>query len=376
MNRIVIIGNGFDLAHGLSSRYEDFVLHLINKVIEDLNNQEEQSTLFQQLFVIKKNPIGQLIFNPFKSIDEIKNDSRIFKIPFFSFLNDNYRNTERWTTLHTISITFNSKLFYDLFSKKNWTDVEKGYFDLLAKIFKYHNDEIADCENFIKLNQDFEKIKSLFIEYISKINIEPKCIEKKLNFHLDKCFETEDIYGQLNPSGRARQVLRRFENKQLEKVILVNFNYTNILNHYIKNHLVEKTIIQIHGETYKPKSIVFGYGDEMTEYYKKLEDLDSEEVLKHFKSHYYHSNNSYANLLYEVESHEFDVVVFGHSLGLSDRLLLNTIFENSNCKAIHLFHSGSENHFKKRIALSRHFDNKKEFRKKLIEEIDYLKIER
>ena len=25
MNRIIIIGNGFDLAHGLATRYEDFI---------------------------------------------------------------------------------------------------------------------------------------------------------------------------------------------------------------------------------------------------------------------------------------------------------------------------------------------------------------
>ncbi|SFO66063.1 AbiH family protein [Prevotella sp. tf2-5] len=25
MNRIVLIGNGFDLAHGLNTRYEDFI---------------------------------------------------------------------------------------------------------------------------------------------------------------------------------------------------------------------------------------------------------------------------------------------------------------------------------------------------------------
>lgn len=36
------------------------------------------------------------------------------------------------------------------------------------------------------------------------------------------------------------------------------------------------------------------------------------------KSHYYHFNDAYSKLLYEIENFEYDVVVFGHSLGLSD----------------------------------------------------------
>ena len=33
MNRIILVGNGFDLAHGLKSSYKDFVLDLIKQKI-------------------------------------------------------------------------------------------------------------------------------------------------------------------------------------------------------------------------------------------------------------------------------------------------------------------------------------------------------
>lgn len=376
MNRLVIIGNGFDLAHGLPSRYEDFLLYLVNKSIEDLNKQEQCSTLYIQLFDLKKNDFNKPVIGSYESIEAIWNDSTVFKTKSFSFLDKDQKNQENWTKNHTFSITFKSKLFHDLFANKNWTDVEKTYFDILLQIFKNRNERTSTSGDLQKLNSDFEEIKRLFIGYITTVNSKPRNFDSKLRNNFFKCLHYDNIYDYINAPGRAIQILSQFEDSKLEKITIVNFNYTNSIHLYVRDFSNTLDLIHIHGRTDKPDSIVFGYGDEMTDYYKQLENLDDEGVLKHFKSHYYHSNNSYAKLLYEVENHEFDVVVFGHSLGLSDRLLLNTIFENSNCKAIHLYHSGSENHFKKRIALSRHFDNKKDFRKKLVEELEYLKIER
>lgn len=380
MNRIVIIGNGFDLAHGLPSRYEDFLLSLINKSVLDLKNLKLTSEIYQNLFILNRNPHkNELEVDKFDSIEEIKNNSFIIKSPNYSFTYNHYKTeTINWTSKDLFSLQFNSKLFHDLFENKNWTDVEKTYFDLLLQILKKHKEEISTSNDLKKLNSDFEEIKRLFIEYIKIVTLKKRKFSTNLSYSFNKCLFKENIYDYIHPIGRADQLLKQFKNQESEKIIIVNFNYTDIIETYVNSSYSSNNleIINIHGKIDKPESVIFGYGDEMTGYYKQLENLDDENVLKHFKSHYYHANNSYAKLLYEVENHEFDVMVFGHSLGLSDRLLLNTIFENSNCIAIHLFHSGSENHFKKRIALSRHFDNKKEFRKKLVEKLEYLKIER
>jgi hypothetical protein len=36
MNRLIIIGNGFDLAHGLKTSYHDFILDRLLAALEDL----------------------------------------------------------------------------------------------------------------------------------------------------------------------------------------------------------------------------------------------------------------------------------------------------------------------------------------------------
>ena len=38
MNRIILIGNGFDLAHGLKTSYDDFVSELWKEIYHDIKN--------------------------------------------------------------------------------------------------------------------------------------------------------------------------------------------------------------------------------------------------------------------------------------------------------------------------------------------------
>lgn len=42
MNRIIIVGNGFDLAHGVKTSYKDFIEWYFGKVIENLKIEKEK----------------------------------------------------------------------------------------------------------------------------------------------------------------------------------------------------------------------------------------------------------------------------------------------------------------------------------------------
>ena len=154
---------------------------------------------------------------------------------------------------------------------------------------------------------------------------------------------------------------------ELSQTYFLNFNYTKSLDFFINSFSPEAIHIQIHGNVDEPESIIFGYGDDSNEHYKSLENHDKKELLEHIKSFYYPSQKHYIDLMNIIESDDFDVIVLGHSLGLSDRVLLESIFEHENCKAIRLFHRGKKSHFEKLIALSRHFKNKQSMRKKIVE---------
>jgi hypothetical protein len=60
----------------------------------------------------------------------------------------------------------------------------------------------------------------------------------------------------------------------------------------------------------------------------------------------------------------------GHSCGLSDRTLLNTIFEHNNCRSIKVFYhkkeNGLDNYTEIIQNISRHFNKKKLMREKIV----------
>ena len=61
----------------------------------------------------------------------------------------------------------------------------------------------------------------------------------------------------------------------------------------------------------------------------------------------------------------------GHSCGLSDRTLLNTIFEHYYCRSIKVFYhqkeDGTDNYTEIIQNISRHFNDKKLMRTKIVE---------
>lgn len=57
MNRIILVGNGFDLAHGLKTKYEDFVLWYLKTWVEK-NNRGDVPKIGDKLIDVKlKNSI-------------------------------------------------------------------------------------------------------------------------------------------------------------------------------------------------------------------------------------------------------------------------------------------------------------------------------
>jgi hypothetical protein len=52
----------------------------------------------------------------------------------------------------------------------------------------------------------------------------------------------------------------------------------------------------------------------------------------------YALTSNYSKLISFIEQESFEVYILGHSCGLSDRVMLNTIFEHVHCKSINIFY--------------------------------------
>jgi hypothetical protein len=157
-------------------------------------------------------------------------------------------------------------------------------------------------------------------------------------------------------------------------ILLLNFNYTASLQRLLKSvedrykPKINYTVNHIHGKlNSNEEKIIFGYGDEMDENYQQIQDLNNNLYLENIKSFQYFRSPNYRELLRFVNSNEYQVCIYGHSCGLSDRVMLNEIFENKNCKSIKVYYYKDENDYtNKTMEISRHFKDNNSMRKKIV----------
>ena len=151
-------------------------------------------------------------------------------------------------------------------------------------------------------------------------------------------------------------------------IMLLNFNYTNTADMYLKN--LVSFVNHIHGTLEKPNNMIFGYGDELDDNFKKLLDSNENECLRNVKSIKYQESDNYRNILGFIESAPFQVCIMGHSCGNSDRTLLNTLFEHKNCISIKPYYyikeDGTDSYLELVQNISRNFTNMKLMRDRVV----------
>ena len=148
-----------------------------------------------------------------------------------------------------------------------------------------------------------------------------------------------------------------------DNIMLLSFNYTKTASLYIPEKEEYFTVNYIHGKLDNPESVIFGYGDELDEKYKQLQNLNDNECLKNVKSIKYLEADNYRKVLQFIESAPFQICIMGHSCGNSDRTLLNTIFEHENCISIKPYYhkrpNGSDDYIEIVQNISRNFKDPK-----------------
>ena len=340
INKLVIIGNGFDLAHGFKTSYNDFILWLLN---QRLTQQMKYEPYYEELFVIT--PDRRYVIETVSSVSD--------------FLS-RYKQETRYKSSFFESIINSSK-------EQNWVDIESEFYRLLITIYndgqgqkELYRHEIYRSQ-IEKLNADFEFIKNKLEEYLSTLSFDIRK-EKDINEDINDLFQRDFAVAYLK------------ENQNQKRICYLNFNYTNTIESYIHQD-TNHEINYIHGKlNIKENPLIFGYGDEVDSYYEKIENLNINEFLNNFKSFGYFKTKNYQNLLRFIDSEPYEIEILGHSCGLSDRVLLSTLFQHDNCQSIKIHYyqkSATEDDYTiKTQEISRHFHNKALMRKRIIDKKD------
>ncbi|UTW66425.1 hypothetical protein KFE94_17520 [bacterium SCSIO 12643] len=308
MNNLIIIGNGFDLAHGLKTSYWHFINYLFN---EELKNKEK----FPDLLVISDSN------RVYKSFDDWKKYSRSLDEPFGT---DNY---------------FFRKITNELITN-NWCDIETQYFLELLIVGELSKRIDPLYENPEKLNEDFEIVKKYLSEFLKQEQRKFKPIS----------------------------VFKEFFNSMVQQgdLMILNFNYTDSIKQYLKyvKNADRIQLVQIHGEIDSNRNpIIFGYAAN-NEDSRELLGLGNKEYLRNIKKHNYKRTNEENRLKDFLEKGDIEVSIIGHSCGLSDKLILNQIFNEPNVKTIRPYYYQSyEHHFETSVNIDRIMDNDENFKK-------------
>lgn len=421
MNRVIVIGNGFDKAHGLATGYRDFIdsywtdfsNHIFNGykrwiaeqygVINDPVPYEDEFVLFE---VFRNKHHGATALLKSQSGSSTYDEVRGFITALNDSNNKNYNGSVR--------LTFKNNFFEHISGRCsliNWVDIENEYYRQLKELLS-EDDAVIRNEKVRELNRDFDAVKRQLESYLTQVEneaqMEPfpsirKAFDSIINPDEVAYAKQKDIFDSITrqmeksdpTEGRwfrikvyadnllcrlkgepARHYVQKLKDDVFKKkhytpaqTLILNFNYTSTAKRLYVGKLYE--VVNIHGELGNERNpIIFGYGDELDDDYKRIEKLQDNDFLENIKSVRYHETSNYRRLLGFIESEPYQVITMGHSCGNSDRTLLNTLFEHPNCISVKVYYhqqeDGTDDYSQLIRNLSRNFNDKAAMRDKVV----------
>ena len=360
---ILIIGNGFDLANGMKTRYSDFLKFAI-----------------RIKYILEKKDIDE----------ELKCDKKIEKILEKNC--ENVRNNifERRDLLETL---FLNNVWIDYFVKKTkcipdrWVDFEEEIGCVIHSIYDEKNFEdlrlpwtsgdMVDCIQ--KYCEEIGENKDISVEeekerYILILEEHLIRLEKALELYLREYVMQAGIECSV---PEVREILEK--NKDIQ---IISFNYTDTIEKYYG--INNRSIVYIHGRLgedteYKKTDLILGIDDKddrlihemiFLPFYKycrreikgashrtkklSLELMEHTETLLKAKRFYTENKvemdmieggdkdyqEVYAKYLQEFEDRnkKTNLYIFGHSLAVSDREYLMDFLTNEQIRTTVFFH--------------------------------------
>jgi predicted transcriptional regulator len=344
---ILVIGNGFDLAHGLPTRYTDF-LKFINVFLDYKKNCEDLDSDDQEKY---------------SYIDD--NDEERDYLFYFQKLFD--KNKKLYKELQEVInkntwLKFFIKIYYKrgTWQKERWIDFELEisqmiqYFDKFMDVIKEQaergNKEI-EIED--QLNQLLNNLSDIMKETVASIKSRLKneiCVLPEIDEDLKELEKQKHkLIKDLNKLIRCLEIyLSDFiNNSKIEYILpdikslpninkVLSFNYTNTYEKlYKKKYITE--IDYIHGKanrsnTIESNNMVLGI-DEYLPDDRKNKDVEFIAFKKYYQRIYKQTGCKYKEWVDEIKADKnknHSLTIFGHSLDITDKDILRDLILNDN----------------------------------------------
>lgn len=375
--KILIIGNGFDLAHGLPTKYIDFLEFCIRVDllwqygITDLNKVSSKRA-FKEMWIDKwemEDSIKDYIVNAFENrkFDGIPSQESV-KIEDEILL-------ELYELIHN-NIWF--RYFNDIHNKKrikgeNWIDFESEIRYVIQKIDETTDDLSADLAEIFQKMQEEEDVKfDSFVGFCVKRlgkNLLKECDISIREFRriafedLEKIIRALEIYldkfvDKIQVDNLVSEIV------SLKPDFVINFNYTNTYERLYDN----ATVFHIHGncDANRPveqNNMVLGideYWDKdkrdshtnftifkkFAQRIQKKTGIENHKYLNELNKHYEKNKERWAGNVDINTTHPDGisyVYIFGHSLDVTDKdILLEFVGAEFTSVIVYCYDKGTE----------------------------------
>ena len=325
---ILVIGNGFDLAHGLPTRYMDF-LEFIEEyfIYKEKGESQKQCSLY------------------FKKVEELK---EYFEI------------NELMTNNLWFYYFCDLKLHRLLEGKDNWIDFEKeisSVVQTLDKTIRFYNQR--ELDNF--LDEPIQKYLNR-LQYLLKQNqmnlptIKNKnsienleSLKQNLLKDLNRLIRCMEIYfiNYINEYSMHNVKSKEFI-KKLNINKILSFNYTNTFECVYGSHFTDITYDYIHGKAdvnhdLNSCNLVLGIDEYLDEDEKNI-NVEFIQFKKFFQRIYKGTGCLYKDWIkeYDIENSlvdELNLYFIGHSLDVTDKDILNELILHKSANATIYYHN-------------------------------------
>lgn len=342
---ILIVGNGFDLAHGFPTRYKDF-LKFINEVNEYCekfkftgkcisDDDKKDKDYFDFLIDLD----GKDDFEYINNVFELSNNNLWVKYFNNIFENNSYYLGDTWIDFENeiakaINYMHSNGRNKKYIASKNYTfEIDSNLFFFITKINK--NDILIESTKII--NGETHQTKNIYLHnYIN--------LKKELLIDLKDFIRCLEIYicihiNNINPNKRITEL------DDIDSIdAVLSFNYTNTYERLYGDNNTKYHYI--HGKaninnTVDSCQLVLG----INEYSDTSDDNDTEFIQyeKFFQRIYKRNGCEYTKWIEDKdnEDKEYNIYIYGHSLDSTDADVLSEFIKLENCK-ITIFHYNDE----------------------------------
>ena len=353
---ILIVGNGFDIAHELKTSYKDF-LDFIDEVGNAHFHQLEHNPTYKKdvsqynvaLFTALKK-FAQSSLTEYQNINveqyDGEKDETIKELIRRIELKDD--EAARWNSALKLAEEnlwvkyFQKKLTDKKMKGENWIDFESEIADIVRLLElkpMRRVQTISTYEGFSSINVFLQELDAG-----NSVTTETKGeFIKNLEKDLISLMDMMELYFLLVDELISKKPLNIIQ--KIHPNYLLSFNYTHTLFNTYNVNIQADHIDFIHGEVRK-RNLVLGTEETLNEEHSN-EDVSCIFFKKCFQRVHNRTGLNYQNWFSRNRNRK-RVCIFGHSLDVTDRDVLNYVIMDERCKLVEIYYH-NENQYRQGI---------------------------